>query len=93
MTETVQIKCISRTEKMSSHERMTHVGGHEPAEWKMTLSEAISQIESGQSSFFVLSHRKALTVIVATGPSGKKYLKTEADGEQPDSLLRLPECL
>jgi hypothetical protein len=31
-------------------------------------------------------------VIVGTSRYGHKYLKTEADGEQPDNLLSLPEC-
>ncbi|HTV32993.1 MAG TPA: DUF3892 domain-containing protein [Methylocella sp.] len=93
MSEPVQIKCISRTEKMSPHERMTHVGGEDSGPWTMTVAEAVRKIESGETSFFVLAHRKTLAVIVATGPSGKKYLKTEADGEQPDGLLRLPECV
>jgi Protein of unknown function (DUF3892) len=31
-------------------------------------------------------------VIVAVSPSGIKYLKAETDGDQPDTLLRLPEC-
>jgi hypothetical protein len=30
-------------------------------------------------------------VIIATR-LGREYLKTEADGEQPDNLLALPEC-
>ncbi len=29
---------------------------------------------------------------VETSRYGNKYLKTEADGEQPDNLLSLPEC-
>jgi hypothetical protein len=31
-------------------------------------------------------------VEVAVGPSGNKYIKTKADGEQPLGLLALPEC-
>jgi Protein of unknown function (DUF3892) len=87
-----QIKCVSRTERMSPHERITHVGGYESLQWKMTLNEAIGKIESGEQVFFVQAHRRTVGVIVAVSPSGKKYLKTEADGDQPDTLLRLPEC-
>jgi hypothetical protein len=85
-----QIKCISRTERMSPHERITHVGGYES--WKMTLNEAIGKIESGEQVFFVQAHRRTVGVIVAVSPSGEKYLKTQPDGDQPDTLLRLPEC-
>jgi hypothetical protein len=31
-------------------------------------------------------------VIVKMSRFGHKYLATEADGEQPDNLLSLPEC-
>jgi len=58
----------------------------------MTLDDAIAKIESGEQAFFVQAHRRTVGVIVAVSPSGKKYLKAEAGGDQPDSLLRLPEC-
>jgi Protein of unknown function (DUF3892) len=92
VANTMQIKCISRTERMSPHERITHVGGYESSQWKMTLNEAIGKIERGEQVFFVQAHRRTVGVIVAVSPSGGKYLKTEADGDQPDTLLRLPEC-
>ena len=92
MANTVQIKCINRTEKMSPHERITHVGGYENAQWKITVGEAIGKIESGERAFFVQAHRRTVGVVVAVSPSGKKYLKADIDGDQPDTLLRLPEC-
>jgi hypothetical protein len=88
----MQIKCISRSEKMNPHERITHVGGYESSQWKMTLNDAIGKIESGEQTFFIQAPRRTVAVILAVSPSGKKYLKAEADGDQPDTLLRLPEC-
>jgi hypothetical protein len=58
----------------------------------MTLNDAIGKIERGERPFFVQAHRKTVGVIVAVSPSRKKYLKTEEDGDQPDTLLRLSEC-
>jgi hypothetical protein len=49
-------------------------------------------IEQGKWSFFVIKDGKTVKVIVATSKYGHKYLKTEADGEQPNNLLSLPEC-
>ena len=92
MANTVQIKCINRSERMNPHERITHVGGYVSSQWKITLNDAIGKIESGERAFFVQAHRRTVGVIVAVSPSGNKYLKTEADGDQPDTLLRLPEC-
>jgi hypothetical protein len=77
---------------MNSHERLTHVGGYKDSQWKITLNDAIGKIESGECAFFVQADRRMVGVIVAVSPSGKKYLKAVADGDQPDTLLRLPEC-
>ena len=58
----------------------------------MPESQAIRDIKNGTYSFYVerpAGHR--VRVIVATR-LGVEYLKTEADGEQPDNLLTLPEC-
>ena len=90
MADTIEIKCVSRTERMSPHERI--VGGYENSQWKITVDEAIGKIESGERAFLVQAHRRTVGVIVAVSPSGRKYLKAETDGAQPDTLLRLREC-
>ena len=77
---------------MSPHERITHVGGYQSSQWKITLNDVIGKIERGEQVFSVQAHRKKVSVIVAVGPSVIKYLKAEVDGDQPDTLLRLPEC-
>jgi len=76
---------------MTPHERITHVGGYETSHWKIPLNEAIRKIESGELACFVQAHRTTVRVVVAISPSGKKYLKAVIDGDQPDTLLRLPE--
>jgi hypothetical protein len=35
---------------------------------------------------------RGVWVIIAVSQCGHKYLKTQADGLQPDNLLSLPEC-
>lgn len=89
---TTRIQCINRTERMIPHERITHIGGYANSQWKITVDEAIVKIERGECAFFVQDSRRTVGVVVAVSPSGKKYLKTETDGDQPDTLLRLPEC-
>ena len=65
MANTMQIKCISRTERMSPHERITHVGGCESSQWKITLNDAIGKIESGERAFFVQAHRRTVGCVSA----------------------------
>jgi Protein of unknown function (DUF3892) len=54
--------------------------------------EAVSGILNGNLTFFVQRGGRTVNVLVATSRFGNKNLKTEADGEQPDNLLSLPEC-
>lgn len=43
-------------------------------------------------NFYVSVQNRPVKVIVAVSKYGNKYLKTEADGEEPNNLLSLPEC-
>ena len=90
----IEIKCINKSNRMDPHERIINVGGinADGTRWKLTQQEAIVGIETGKYSFYVNRGGRTVNVIVATSRYGHKYLKTVADGEQPDNLLSLPEC-
>lgn len=94
-TMTVQIRCINKTDRMDPAERIKAVGGlnDNGTRWKLSLDDAIRGVESGKYRFYV--ERPAgqrVWVVVAISASGRKYLKTENDGQQPNNLLSLPEC-
>jgi hypothetical protein len=90
-----EIKCINKTDRYNPHERICAVGGVNPngSNWKLRQDEAIAGIEAGRWAFFVKVHGQAVRVIVAVSRFGNKYLKTEADGEHPNNLLSLYECV
>jgi Protein of unknown function (DUF3892) len=94
-TITVQIRCINKTDRMDPAERIKAIGGlnGDGTRWKLSLDDAIRGVETGKYRFYVerpAGHR--VWVVVAVSASGRKYLKTENDGQQPNNLLSLPEC-
>jgi len=95
MAQEVRIDCINKTDRYNAHERIRNIGGLNPdgTRWKLSEQEAIAGILAGKWRFYVErppGHR--VYVVIATSPYGHQYLKTEADGEQPNNLLSLPEC-
>jgi hypothetical protein len=90
-----QILCIKKSDRMDPHERITHIGGinDQGQRWRTTQQEAIQGIESGKWQFHVRISSRDVPVVVAVSQYGNKYIKTEADGYEPNNLLSLPECL
>jgi hypothetical protein len=88
MAERRQVTCINKRDRTSAHERIRNIGG---MDWKMSQTDAIAAIEAGKYSYYVSAGGSIVDVVVAT-KNDNKYLKTTADGEQPDNLLSLPEC-
>lgn len=92
MADNVQVQCINKSDRLSAHERIRNIGGvHNGTRWKLSLEDAIAGIEDGRWRFFSSVQGKSVWVVIAS-LNGRKYLKTENDGEQPNNLLALPEC-
>jgi hypothetical protein len=89
-----EVRCINKSDRPNPHERITHIGGvnADGTRWKLTQQAAIEGIESDKWDFYVKQGSSEVDVIVAESRYGNKYLKTRADGEQPNNLLSLPEC-
>jgi len=95
MPQRLRIRCINKTDRYNPHERISHVGGvnADGTRWRLTQAQAIAGIKEGKWSFYVEQPPgHVVDVIIARSPQGNEYLKTEADGEQPNNLLSLSEC-
>lgn len=84
-----RVQCINKTNRTDPHDRISHIGG---AGWKVSETAAIAGIEAGTRSFYVERPTGDRVNVVVARRLGVKYLKTTADGDQPNNLLSLPEC-
>lgn len=92
MTQIAQISCITKQPRNDPYTRITAVGGvHNGQRWRITLDDAIANIEAGAWQFYTLvgGHRRPVQIATRLG---RKYLRTDADYDTPDNLLSLPEC-
>lgn len=84
----VQVTCINKQPRNSTHEGITHLGGNG---WKWTRSDVIQSIRSKTNTFFTYVNGKRADIGIVEGQNGA-YLRTYADGQWNDNLLALPEC-
>lgn len=88
------ITCATKLgDNYDPYERITHLEGISGNNEKISLSseKMIELIESGNYSYYVDVNGRKVKIIVAER-LGKKYLKTEADGYEPNNLLALGDC-
>lgn len=94
MPQDHQITCII-PDGADSDRRIDSIGGASGGEggggWCIKLDVAIKGIEDEKWRFWTHANGKSVWVIIATR-NGRKYLKTEADGDEPNNLLSLPLC-
>lgn len=89
-----QVQCINKRDRDNPWERITHIGGvnADGSRWRVTQESAIDGIKSGKWGFWVACEPDSVWVIVKESHFGNEYLTTEADGENQNNLLSLPEC-
>jgi hypothetical protein len=89
MTTRLEITCSNKGPRDGAYFRAESIGG---AGWKHTEEEAIRHIDDGVHSYYIKQRGLVVDVIVAER-AGRKYIKTMLDGDRPDNLLSLPDCI
>jgi len=89
-----EITCITKPDRLSQHEHITHVG-NTAGNWKIARESAIQRIEGKQEAFYTTDKttgRKIYVRVVREGGLKPPYLRTHADGKWNDNLLAQQEC-
>lgn len=84
----LQVTCITKPNRTSQHEHITHLGGTF-GHWQRDI--VIQAIETKTHTFYTYVNGNRGDVGVVNGATGK-YLRTYADGKWNDNLLSLREC-
>ena len=97
MASNIQVTCIiKRGGNSNPHERIESLGGnHHGRRWLMSENAVIAELEkpawARSWNFYVRVAGRTAWIVVAMH-NGRKYLKTEADGYEPNNLLSLSAC-
>lgn len=88
-----QVTC-HKPDNADTDRRIQGLGGPgDGSGWYRTIDVLISLIEGGDKFWTTTPKNESVWIVVEVHPkSGRKYLKTTADGVIPNNLLALPEC-
>jgi hypothetical protein len=88
----IQVTCITKPNRMSAHEHITHLGG---GGLKWTREEVIRLIDAKINTFHVVdpvSGKRSYVGVVRPTDGRSAYVQTYADNVWNNNLLSLPEC-
>ncbi len=99
-TQDRQISCVTISSSIlrgRRRRRISHVGGIHPGGWlwRISVSEAIDQIEKGESFFVERPEGHTVAVIIGSKKKNSKrskYLRTIGDLGKENNLRSLPRC-
>jgi Protein of unknown function (DUF3892) len=89
-----EVRWTTKSDKTAPYERILEIGTPtmDGACYRISHGQAVRDQLSGVKQFGVSVNGVMIGLKVATTPDGHRYLKSMDDGDQPDSLLNLPDC-
>ena len=91
MAKSWQITCSCKINSSDAYERIERLGGPDGEGWTLHRDAIVTEIKKG-NSFWVDVHGDRVDVIIVSH-SGREFIKTRSDGDSPNNLLNLPECV
>lgn len=90
MAETFRVTC-HKPDDSDPDRRLEGLGGPSGGGWYRDIDVLISLIENGDQFWTVDTDGNSVWIVVRSR-NGRKYLKTQNDGIEPNNLLALPRC-
>lgn len=89
----LRITGVARHMSGSPQSRIYAVGGDRPGggSWRLSVEDAIKAIRRGDRFYVEEAIGHPVNVEIAVTGGGREYLRTEADSDEPNNLLALPE--
>ena len=84
----VLVTCVTKPDRNSSHEYITHLGG---TGWIWPVQNVIDAIEAQTYNFYTQVGDKRADIGI-NERNGKKFVQTHADGYWNNNLLSLNTC-
>ena len=88
---TFQVTC-HKPDNADADRRLQGLGGTSGGGWYRTIDALIQIIESETNRFWTVDQKGNSVWIEVHKRNGRKYLKTQTDGLEPNNLLALPRC-
>jgi hypothetical protein len=88
-----RVTAVARRSEDSPQTRIYALGGVGAggSTWRMTVEQVIAAIERGERFYVENPVGDPVEIIVSRTSEGREYLRTVADGDEPNNLLALPE--
>lgn len=88
----LKVKWIDQCDAPDPYQRVRHIGGNTGEfRWKHSHAQAVQFVEDGLFDYYVEKNARAMKLEVGSTADGHKFLKTEADADEPRQLLNLPQ--
>ncbi|MEQ1901489.1 MAG: DUF3892 domain-containing protein [Devosia sp.] len=88
----IQVTC-HKPDNADKDRRLQGLGGPAQGGWYEPIDTLIKGIESSAYQLWTVAPSgESVWIEVKQRPNGRKYLKTQPDGVEPNNLLALPHC-
>ncbi|MER8976614.1 DUF3892 domain-containing protein [Mesorhizobium sp. M0136] len=92
MAGTFRVNC-HKPDNADKDRRLQGLGGPAAGGWYRDIDTMINNVENENEQYWTVAPTgESVWIVVRQRSNGRKYLKTEPDGVEPNNLLALPHC-